>query len=432
MNRETRLDQLVDGVDDYDKKIFKKLTKYMIDYGMLNESEMDKILLDGIMKNHCIGDHSFVEELLTIIYDFGYRFTESNYGHILNSPIYHDFKFKFNNNKIFEDLKINNNMILKIQSYSQLTYMDCIPYDFIDMVKNGKYFLMKVKRYIDCIRLVNTYGINVTQEIIDHRSLFSYHDKINNYLRSKLTNKNELPGEDADFIKCKNVEEIDDFIKINKYKVSGKTFSMACQYYMDISIISNILGYKIKFSEEEVNTILLDHHNNYDGVDNTYLYDIWFLILSSGYEFTQKNYIEIAKSKICNELFCDKNLISNIIFDDIMLFTIVNNRTIHNAHDIIDNLMSINPENKENITAFCFGFNNKTSMKKLIKKYNLNVTPKCIKCSLIAENFTDLVKIFADCNVKPDVDTLKTFIEVTCPFTKAKSLKYKNAMLSLL
>jgi hypothetical protein len=430
---------------------FKKILHEHIKKFNLTENVVNRIFTEGSMTGKYVVI-SYFEEMLYAILETGYKFTPKNYTLLLSHNIRVDGWSsripQFKNKNIFNDLELNYEMIKEIMTekindtkYYNFDKINIIPLDSVDLKKNGKYLLTFVNSLERCEKLIYEYNIKVMREIIFTRRKYDFdrecYKKINNFIESKFEgdievgklneNLNDL---DLQFINFKNIDEVENFSQKYEYEINTRAFLIACQNDMNTDILIKLLSYKVNLEEKDVNNIIRNL------CANPSLHLILSAIVMYGYQMTQSNYYEVAKIR-CNDVLNEKKIMANFIFDDKFLDTIAKNNYL--KPDIfIDNLISIiklnqNHENNiENLFAYCFTKMSLVGIKKIMKKYKLKITLKCLKYSMIYETlFYGMDKIFIDNNIKPDIDILRTFIESFSGLTPGKHNKYSNIILSL-
>lgn len=221
---------------------------------------------------------------------------------------------------------------------------------------------------------------------------------------NKLNEPNELNKNnfiEQFFLKCKTIDEIDNFIIKYNYKINEYNIYNACKLNIPINFILHLMTYKINFNYEIVSLIIKLYQNNNNNNNN--VIQILSTIRLYGYEYTSQNYTEILKMKYFSEIFSEfvfncryKNiLIINESFIDV-LYLKHNTCEYKKYYEFLEKLCDfvIEDKNLSNVNLLKL-FCEKLKKLYLSDKYNTNaITTKKKYINRILNKFNLFITLF--------------------------------------
>jgi hypothetical protein len=407
-------------------KAYTTLEGYIPQYKVINSNDVNKIIASHPTKNagwYDIYDVELIQKLLKKIIERGYIMQKENYLVMLKQKgprYYYEFYKKFNSEEILKNFSIKDD---EIDEYCKFFKENKINHMIFDVTKLNQYD-KKTLENIVCVLcsaglwneielFINKINIQITEKYLKYAKTLAIKKHIYEIMtkeikEAKKIDKNEM---DLELLKCKNIEEIEDFINNHNYEITSRTIILACQNNIDVNILNHLLSYKINFDEDSVNEIIKSYR------DNSNIEKMLLFMCQYGYQFKKSNYIEMFGSKWYYSIF-HGNIISNFVFDDELLDYAYNSYLLY--PDIfttflsnIEHLGNKNKINAEGIIALYCSIGDENKIKKLTKEYNLKLTSKCLKFlykqkSNVCKKIIDL---FKKDKVKPDFDVLKQYID---------------------
>jgi hypothetical protein len=459
---EEKYDELIGNISKYDltKNDLILLINKICSLGYYyDDRQKDEIILENIIKNNIhkykIKSDEDITYLLSNIYN-NYNLQNlrnscfdiiNNYvtdDKILNHDTYSSIiqivtRHGYDLKKILKNFTFNNvNEFLEFFKKKHLFSYDK-SLNFINFDKYGKDGEKEIFSYVYAMsvpswkvtksRLLrgNFYKymmnnkIPITEKHLEYISNASNKQVLRTYAISSLNfaQKVNIDNKDNQFLKCKTIEDIDDFIYKNDYNITSKTIIIACQNNLDYKLIKHLLSFKLNYNENIMNEIIQSYRNN------THIIDL-LIALSSQFNFSQNNYIEMVSSPYFNQIFSE-NIVKNLIidkhfikraFDSIIGYNL--NATL--LESFLKNIESHCNDNKEYIDGilalYCgtIHISRKktiTKIKSLKTKFDVKLSQECLKycCRNISNMKSELMAIFKEDEVKPDLEILKNFIK---------------------
>lgn len=191
---------------------------------------------------------------------------------------------------------------------------------------------------------------------------------------AKIINTSE---KDIELLKCKSIDEIEEYIENNDYDINAQTIILACQHNIDAYIINHLLSYKINFDEKSVNEIIKSYRDN-ENIEKLLLF-----VNQYGYQFQKSNYLEMLSSQYYSVLFRG-NIIKNLILDNELMERAYDTYKKYpiNFETFLENIEFLGNQNQitaDNIIVLYCGVGNAEKVKKLLKDYNTKLNTKCMQ-----------------------------------------------------
>jgi hypothetical protein len=416
---------------------YNDLAKYIPKYKNITSSDVNKIINSKPQKqnvnynNQMFYDMELMEDLLEKIIDNGYVMKKENYIELMRQYENNYWRIKkISSLKILKNFKIEESEISewskflrKVSSNSFFFEWKSLNLDDKKTLENIFCVLISIGSY--CSQgFINETKFSITENCLQYAK--SVYDK--KYIREKIKSqiseikKINTDVKDNELLKCKSIEEIEEYVDKNDYEITAQTIILACQNNIDKNIINHLLSYKINFDEESVNNIIKSYRENEN------LNRLLLLISQYGYQFKKNNYIEMFTSKHYAYLFSDKNVSKNLILDDKMVECAynANKKFTHNSESIFEKFLEdleflmdqiINQDhvatNIEGIIILYCSIGNTNKIKNLTKKYKFKLNTKCLKylykdkANITKKN----IELFKNDKVIPDTEVLLQYME---------------------
>jgi hypothetical protein len=383
-------------------------------------------------------ERRFALSTIEKIINMKYRLSEDDYRAILRNFNFTNVKFDFA--KIFSKLKFDSFDLLA--NFIKCGYIADFYLQYINLEPYGKDKINENLSYIYTIReytagldkLLKEKKIVITENYLKYARTGSFKKYILNNI-SKVVNdakKIDVTDMDSELLKCTTIEEFDNFMSENNYKLSPQTIILACQQNLNFDLISHLITCKIIFDENKINELIQSYR------DNENIPKLLMLIYSYGSVFSKSNYLEMLSSKYYASIF-GENLGNNLIIDEQFVEHAYNSFVSHdllnientwNGQQIKTNIESIgsflenieiygekDKKSAEGILALYCSVIFKLScivkkIKELKQRYNVNLNNMCLKYLYKNKNniLKDIIALFKKDNVIPDLESSKQYI----------------------
>jgi hypothetical protein len=403
--------------------IIKKMTEYTYKYGvdadfMKNKDENRKKIIEKLLDS---GYLLSKENYRQIIASYDFQVSEIDLTNVLKNFVFDNFdeliKYIKNNRLYFYSKKhkyLNLEIYGKDKINEHLSYLYCLDSD-TNTLRN----LLKEK------------NIPLTQKHLDYAKYASVKKIIKENLTDfskKNAEKIDTNDNDNKLLDCKTIDEMDNFILKNKYKISPQTLILACQKNIDFSLITHLVMQKLIFNENQINEIIRSYSENEN------IAKLLAILSKYGSVFSKNNYLEMLTSKYYHLIFSEK-LSDNIIIDEDFI-----NRA-HDAFIVFGDMYNYDGDS-DNVKQFLenieeFGHKNEKSaecilalycatmskihsaakIKELKKSFGVKFTPLCLTYLYKDRNNAkkEIMNLFLKDGVVPDVNVANQLVKTYMP-----------------
>jgi hypothetical protein len=376
------------------------------------------------------------------IIDMKYNLSEDDNKKILSKFPYED---KYDDlSKILLHLKFKDfdslSFYAKHRKYNDgfLKYINLEPYGKDKINENLSYLYTITENIGELEEMIKDKKVIITENHLKYAKTSRIKKFISKNISKEINiaKKIEVTNIDYELLKCSSIEEIDDFINENNYKLSPQVIVLACQQNLNFDLITHLVSCKINFDEDKINQLIQSYR------DNENISKLLILIHSYGYKFTKSSYIEMLSSKHYASIF-GENLGNNLVIDEQFVEYAYNSFVLHdllgserewnneygktNVKSIESFLKNIeiygekNKQSAEGILAlhcsviFKFGNDIIKKIKNLKQKYNVKLNNLCLKYLFKNKSNTlkNIIDIFKKDKVVPDLESSNQYILTT-------------------